>query len=175
MQNQNENQRNLTPNQGTPNQKKSGGGKGCLIAFIAVGGGFAALCILIFLVSMIFSAGSNTSTESNYSVSQSLQSDEITTSESDYFESNYGKSEDEVIQTLTVQAVRENIISQSNPDVFDIEILEKDGHYNYIVSAKTKTSGFDTMWRVLIKLDPESHFITHPQIIMGQLIFTGIE
>ena len=75
MQNQNENQRNLTPNPGTPNQKKSGGGKGCLIAFIAVGGGFAALCILLFLVSMIFGAGSGSSGEGTSQTDVSVSDD----------------------------------------------------------------------------------------------------
>jgi len=75
MQNQNENQRNLTPNQGTPNQKKSGGGKGCLIAFIAVGGGFAALCILLFLVSMIFGAGSGSNGEGTSQIDVSVSDD----------------------------------------------------------------------------------------------------
>ena len=77
MQNQNHYQQNLAPNPGAPNQKKSGGGKGCLIAFIAVGGGFAVLCILLFLVSMIFGAGSGSSGEGTSQIDAVVSDDTL--------------------------------------------------------------------------------------------------
>lgn len=66
-------------------------------------------------------------------------------------------SEEEVVKTLTISTIRDQYSISHDQDVYDIEILDTDDHYNYIVSATTESKqGFETWWFLLLKFDTDS-------------------
>lgn len=73
-------------------------------------------------------------------------------------DSPFGEYEEEdVVKTLTISTIRDQYSISHDQDVYDIEILDKDDYYNYIVSATTESKqGFETWWYVLLKFDIES-------------------
>lgn len=74
-----------------------------------------------------------------------------------YFENTVGDSEENVIKALAMSRIQEYPGVKHDEDVFDVEILAKDGYFNYIVGANTEySSGMDKWWRVLIKLDTDT-------------------
>ena len=74
-----------------------------------------------------------------------------------YFEDAVGDSEENVVKTLAIETVREQIGISHDEDVFDVEIIDSDGKFNYIVSASTEDNhGFETWWYILLKFDTET-------------------
>ncbi|MBE6858422.1 MAG: zinc-ribbon domain-containing protein [Ruminococcus sp.] len=66
-------------------------------------------------------------------------------------------SEEDVVKTLTISTIRDQYSVSHDQDVYDIEILDTDGYYNYIVSATTESKqGFETWWFLLLKFDTDS-------------------
>lgn len=66
-------------------------------------------------------------------------------------------SEEDVVKTLTISTIRDQYSISHDQDVYDIEILDTDGCYNYIVSATTESKqGFETWWFLLLKFDTDS-------------------
>lgn len=66
-------------------------------------------------------------------------------------------SEEDVVKTLTISTIRDQYSISHDQDVYDIEILDTDGYYNYIVSATTESKqGFETWWFLLLKFDTDS-------------------
>ena len=72
--------------------------------------------------------------------------------------SPFGKySEEDMVTTIAVQTVRDQMSVKHDQDVYDVEILDTDGKYNYIVSATTESKqGFETWWVLLLKFDVDS-------------------
>ena len=65
--------------------------------------------------------------------------------------------EDDVVKTLAISNVRDQISVKHNQDVYDVEIIDSDGNCNYIVSATTEDNhGFETWWILLLKFDTNS-------------------
>lgn len=66
-------------------------------------------------------------------------------------------SEEDMVTTIAVQTVRDQMSVKHDQDVYDVEILDTDGKYNYIVSATTESKqGFETWWVLLLKFDVDS-------------------
>lgn len=66
-------------------------------------------------------------------------------------------SEEDVVKTITISTIRDQYSVSHDQDVYDIEILDTDGYYNYIVSATTESKqGFETWWFLLLKFDIDS-------------------
>lgn len=66
-------------------------------------------------------------------------------------------SEEDVVKTLAVSTVHDQYSVSHDQDVYDVEILDTDGYYNYIVSATTESKqGFETWWILLLKFDIDS-------------------
>ncbi len=66
-------------------------------------------------------------------------------------------SEEDVVKTLAISTVRDQYSVLHDQDVYDVEILDTDGYYNYIVSATTESKQrFETWWILLLKFDIDS-------------------
>ncbi|EWM54005.1 hypothetical protein [Ruminococcus flavefaciens] len=117
-------------------------------------GGMFAFFILICIVFAIF--GDDIDEEngmySSSSTSHSSSTDKKETS--NYFEKELGLSEEEAVKNLATEAIKSRLTKYETP-VYNLNILEKDEYYNYIVGAETKNN-LTVWWRVLIKIDTKS-------------------
>ena len=136
---------NVVPALEKPKNKHKG-----LIIFCSIVG---ALLILVILINA-FDSESDSNNSSNNGISSSSDTKQ-------FFKDTFGDTEENVIKTLAVSEIQEYPGEKHDEDVFDVEILAKDGYYNYIVGANTEySSGMDKWWRVLIKLDTETGKMT---------------
>lgn len=115
---------------------------------LVIGAIIAAIVILV--IGIVVSIGDD-------ETSDNLSSTKTNSSANSFFEDTVGDSEENVIKSLAISAIQNQPGVQHDEDVYDVEILEKDGNFNYIVGANTDTkSGIDQWWRVLIKIDTKT-------------------
>ncbi len=97
----------------------------------------------------IVSDDEETTTEKTTETSASKKSD---VSPKKFFKDTFGETEDHVIETLATSEINDNLTYES--DIYDLKIIDKDGHYNYIVRGWTKNPDLIAKWwTVMIKLD----------------------
>lgn len=76
--------------------------------------------------------------------------DASTSSNNSYFKEN-------VIKTLAISEIRDDISVTHDQDVYNVKVIDQDDKFNYIVSASTESKqGFETWWCVLVKIDTET-------------------
>ncbi|WP_024859600.1 zinc ribbon domain-containing protein [Ruminococcus flavefaciens] len=138
------NQPNLVQVSEKPKKKHKG--------LIIIGYIFALLLAVIIVIAIFGDDESDKIGSSDTKISSSSESEE-------FFKETFGDTEENVIKTLAISKIKENL--EYDSEVYDVKILDKDSNYNYIVRGWTKSPDLIAKWwTVMIKLDTSTGKMT---------------